>query len=206
MFYLIAYFSLIPISFSNVRSMCLFFMVREYILSTDDVNDDKPKPNHSNMPALLGDNNPSSHSPRPPPPSLSPTRARHRAKQISGTTHRYQAANGSPTKSVSAPSGMLNHQFNGSGLVGGSVAESIIHQEALHTVGLSLSELEVMREKDRTEKKKMGIPPGEYLEKRREKNIQNLVSIVNTGKEKRKNLMRNRINFRKMQVILIICF
>jgi hypothetical protein len=102
----------------------------------------------------------------------------------------------------------------------GSSIDSIMHMEALNTIGLSQKELQERRQLDKKQKHKLGIPPSEYFERNRDDNASNLMKvhtpggreggrvevdltllqIVAEGKEKRKNMVRSQVNFRKIQV------
>jgi hypothetical protein len=55
--------------------------------------------------------------------------------------------------------------------------DSIMHMEALDTIGLSQRELEEKRQLDKQKKHKLGIPPSEYFEKNRDENSSTLMKV-----------------------------
>jgi hypothetical protein len=60
--------------------------------------------------------------------------------------------------------------------------DSIMHMEALDTIGLSQRELEEKRQLDKQKKYKLGIPPSEYFEKNREENSSTLMKVRRGGR------------------------
>lgn len=55
--------------------------------------------------------------------------------------------------------------------------DSIMHMEALNTIGLSQKELAEKRLLEKQEKHKLGIPPSDYFEKNRDDNAMNLIKV-----------------------------
>lgn len=55
--------------------------------------------------------------------------------------------------------------------------DSIMHMEALNTIGLSQKELAEKRLLEKKEKYKLGIPPSDYFEKNRDTNALNLMKV-----------------------------